>query len=89
MNNEAHIVMRSPVRTASLRQLNVHPSTMLWPKEAPCAAPPRTLVEALGAGRSCRVQTIATRENAAWTPCTRPSWTGELVSSYMSHPRTT
>ena len=31
-------MMRSPARTASLRQLNVHPSTMLRPKEAPSAA---------------------------------------------------
>jgi hypothetical protein len=51
--------MRSPARTSSVRQLNVHPSTLLRPKEAPCVA--RPLVIALGFGRSHRVQTIARR----------------------------
>ena len=60
MNNEVHSVMRSPRRTASVRQLNIHPSTMLWPKETPCVEQPRALVAARRSGRSCRVQTTAT-----------------------------
>jgi len=57
MNNAAHIVMRSPVRTASLRQLNAHPSTKLWPQDAPDAV--RPLVAALGVERSHSVETTA------------------------------
>jgi hypothetical protein len=61
MHNKAHIMMRSPACTSSVRQLNVHPLTRLWQKEPPCVARPRPLVVALGSGRSHRVQTIASR----------------------------
>ena len=33
MKSDASIVIRSPVRTVSLRQLNFQPSTMLWPND--------------------------------------------------------
>ena len=37
MNRDANIAISRPVRTTSFLQLNFHPSTMLRPKDSPCA----------------------------------------------------
>ena len=38
MNNSTNITVRRPARTASFRQLNFHPSMMLWPNDSLQAA---------------------------------------------------
>ena len=54
-------MMRSPAYFSSVRQLNVHPSMMLWPRRRRVQHDRDLLVAALGSGRSSRVQTSATR----------------------------